>query len=384
MRIQSSGFRVQDVISRGRKPGVVCAMLLCVFLSTPPAFSQVAIDEQLAKEPSWKLPAADEVRTKVFNWLDDAELDPEARQKAEALWAPGQPAVALSQAELLELVIETIAAVDPNAEQLVGLTSRPHDVTPTPEFEWLDDEEQTQPFARNNLKLWLGKWLAQERRYDEANLQLASLHAEDVVDPATLLFYQSVCHHWMLQSSAGLKTIGQLMEQKKAIPRRYQQLAELMQADLAKLKEETLDHISRRMNDVTRRLDFGHAGKKVRGVEDGIIASLDKLIKDLEDQASGGGGGEGGGDGGEEQPGGGGDPNGIRSRSPAQDSRIAEGKGPGEVKSKKIGNSSGWGDLPPKEREAAIQQISKEFPSHYRDIIEQYFRKLASEEEEKK
>ena len=53
------------------------------------------------------------------------------------------------------------------------------------------------------------------------------------------------------------------------------------------------------------------------------------------------------------------------------------------MKSKNIGNHSGWGDLPPKEKEEAIQQISKEFPSHYRDIIEQYFRKLASEEEEK-
>ena len=68
---------------------------------------------------------------------------------------------------------------------------------------------------------------------------------------------------------------------------------------------------------------------------------------------------------------------------PATESRTAKGKGPGEVKSKNIGNHSGWGDLPPKEKEEAIQQISKEFPSHYRDIIEQYFRKLASEEEEK-
>ena len=62
---------------------------------------------------------------------------------------------------------------------------------------------------------------------------------------------------------------------------------------------------------------------------------------------------------------------------------MAKGRGAGEVKSKNIGNHSGWGDLPPKEKEEAIQQISKEFPSHYRDIIEQYFRKLASEEEEK-
>jgi hypothetical protein len=30
-----------------------------------------------------------------------------------------------------------------------------------------------------------------------------------------------------------------------------------------------------------------------------------------------------------------------------------------------------------------LQQIGREFPSHYRDVIEQYFRRLASEGEEK-
>ena len=52
------------------------------------------------------------------------------------------------------------------------------------------------------------------------------------------------------------------------------------------------------------------------------------------------------------------------------------------MKSKNIGNRIGWGDLPPKEREEAMQQISKEFPSHYRDVIEQYFRRLAAEDED--
>ena len=46
---------------------------------------------------------------------------------------------------------------------------------------------------------------------------------------------------------------------------------------------------------------------------------------------------------------------------------------------KNIGSGSGWGDLPPKEREEAMQQIGRDFPSHYRDVIEQYFRRLAAE-----
>ena len=58
---------------------------------------------------------------------------------------------------------------------------------------------------------------------------------------------------------------------------------------------------------------------------------------------------------------------------------FSPGKGPGEVAKKNIGSESGWGDLPPKEREEAIQQIGRDFPPHYRDAIEQYFRRLAAE-----
>jgi hypothetical protein len=156
-------------------------------------------------------------------------------------------------------------------------------------------------------------------------------------------------------------------------------MAMLMQADLAALKDESLDHISRRMNDVTRRLDFGHSGKKVQGVENGVIASLDKLIEELEKQAQAQAG-NGSGNGGPGQPGGRGQPQGIQSRGPAADSMPAVGKGPGNIDRKRIGSSSGWGDLPAKEREEALQQIGKDFPSHYRDIVESYFRKIAESE----
>jgi hypothetical protein len=134
------------------------------------------------------------------------------------------------------------------------------------------------------------------------------------------------------------------------------------------------------MNDVERRLELARVGKKVRGIEDGVIASLDKLIEEMEKQQGGGGGGGGGSPG---QGGQGGDPQGTQSSSPATQSKAAEGKGPGDVQRRNIGEKSGWGDLPPKEREAALQQIGRDFPAHYRDAIEQYFRRQASEPLEK-
>jgi hypothetical protein len=368
--------------------------LCCLFAS--PANAQVALDSEFGAEPTWKSPSADAVRTEVLAWLDTQKPDDAVRQQIFALWPPAtgdKAAVAsnnkVSEANdssmLLKRVVKSFALVDPGAKQIVTVCSESHGAGKTPDLPALADEK-TSAFVRNNLRLWVGRWLAQERRYDEASDVLKDLQPDDVVDPASLLFYQSVCEHWMLHKDEGLKTIGRLLEQKQTIPRRYREVAELMQADLSGLEDESLDHISRRMNDVTRRLDFGNAGKKVRGEEDGIVDSLDKLIKRLEDMANAMGAGSGGGNGQDQRPGrpgNQGDPQGIRSRNPAADSRLARGKGPGEVKNKNIGDHSGWGDLPAKDREEAMQQISKDFPSHYRDVIQQYFRKLATEDEDK-
>ncbi len=99
-------------------------------------------------------------------------------------------------------------------------------------------------------------------------------------------------------------------------------------------------------------------------MEEGVIESLDKLIEEMEkqrQQASAAASGS------------------FQPASPAQQSRIMPGKGRGEVTKREIGTQSGWGDLPPKQREEALQQIGRAFPSHYRDAVEQYFRKLANE-----
>ena len=252
---------------------------------------------------------------------------------------------------------------------------KPKAAGPLPQFAWLS-ADKTPTFDRGNLRLWYGRWLAQERLYDYSLEQLSGLEPANVVDPATLLFYQAVDNHWLLHKAPGLKTIARLLERKGEIPRRYAQTAQLMQVDLSALKEGSLDHIDRRMRDVDVRLDNAQAGKKVRTVEDGIIASLDKMIAAEEKRqaaaaaaaAASGAMGRGS----------------KQSSSPAPEDARLLGKGPGEVTRKPIGNQANWGDLNPKERQEVLQSIGKEYPSHYRDIIEQYFKRLATDEDDGK
>ena len=40
-------------------------------------------------------------------------------------------------------------------------------------------------------------------------------------------------------------------------------------------------------------------------------------------------------------------------------------------------NQGQWGDLPPRQEAKAKQLIGREFPSHYRQAVEEYFKKLA-------
>jgi hypothetical protein len=318
----------------------------------------------LAAEPKFKSADFEEVRQKVLDWLAARNADEAVRQSAGTIWQAARPPV-----DLLELVAKTMALADERAASLVTLCSKTRAPGPLAPQEWLKNEELP-ALERNTLRLFYGRWLAQERMYDEALAQLGGLEPGDVVDPGSLVFYQAVVYHRLLDKDRGLKAIQTLLANVADVPNRYRSVAALMKTDLEALQDESLDHISRQMEDVRRRLALGRAGKRVREVEDEVIAALDKLIKEQEDrqqqsQSSSGGGAA-------PQP-----------QQAMPDSRIARMQAPGEVDRRRIGDTSGWGDLPPKQREEALQQIGKDFPPHYRDAIEQYFRKLAAESEQR-
>lgn len=315
-------------------------------------------DDELQKRVSWKQPTRDEVKTQIDKWLAVVRLDDPVKTQVAALWPPDVPP---SGEELLDRLVATASLVEPSAKSLTAVCHGDKPPIPLPTFSVLD-EQSVPPLVRNSLRLYYGRWLAQHALYDEALTQIEALAPADVVDPASLLFYQGVVHHRLLNKDKCLPALSQLMENKGRIPRRFETLAVLMEADLSPVKPDSLDEVSRLMDDIERRLGFGRAGKKVRKQEDDVIAKLDKLIEELEKQQQQSSASSSGG---------------KQSTQPMQDSQAAGGRGPGEVEQKKTGVRSGWGNLPPKQRQEALQQISKGLPAHYREVIEEYFRKLA-------
>lgn len=333
----------------------------------PPAESAPApvapAQDDLAQRATWSTPMAAQVRAEVEQWLAEQKLDDLTRAKVDTLW-PAELVLEPGDA-VLDQLAAIVALVHQPARELFDYCGPRRGQLPLPKFEFLSDE-QTPPLVRNNLRLYYGRWLAQNDLYDEALEQLQELAPDQVVSPATLLFYQSAGYHRLLDKEKCLPAIATLLQRADEIPTRYRTVAQLMEADLRPLKTDTLDEVARLMDDIRRRLDLGRAGKRVRQQEDDVIAKLDKMIEELEKQQKGGGGGGGGGS--------------LNPSSPAPDSANLGGKGPGNVDQKNVGSGSDWGNLPPKERQEALQQISEDLPAHYREVIEEYFRKLARDE----
>ena len=317
-------------------------------------------------EASWELPTYDQVRSQMLAWLESTELKAEAKSQARSLWPAGNLRGGDGTA-MLERAVETFALVDPRAQQLMDACNAPYEGPVPPDADWLQDSSLP-AVMRDNLRLYYARWLALHNLYDEVILSVEGLQTDEVFDPAGLLFYQMVAHHQVVEPDRSHLYLVQLLEQEEHLPRRYLQITQLLRRDLASLKDGSLDHVARRMNDVRRRLDIGRAGKQVQVIEKGVVDSLDRIIKELEKQQQQGGGQSAGGQ---------------QSLKPMQDSQLPSMRSPLQVDQKDVGNQSGWGDLPPKEREQALQQIGRDFPAHYRELIEQYFRELANETRER-
>jgi hypothetical protein len=309
-------------------------------------------------EDVFAAPKADDLRSKVLVWAAEQPVVDAARQEAlKRLWTWEGEGPAPD--EFLDRVIESFALFHPAAAQLAQ--GEPGGGALPAEFL----KESSSPFFRTNFALYAARLMVERRMFDEALVLLAQADAAEAVDPAALFFYRAVAAQGVLEVKLALESLDLLLNHTQNVPVRYATTAVLMQTDLQNLREKSLGEIAKMMSDSERRLDLGRAGEKVQGVQERIIANLDELIKKLEAQGGGGGGGSG-------------QNNSNQSSSPAQDSTVKGATGPGQTDPKKLSKEGNWGDLPEKEQAKAKNLINRNFPSHYRQAIETYFKKLAT------
>ncbi|MEX2174437.1 MAG: hypothetical protein WD872_08745 [Pirellulaceae bacterium] len=319
--------------------------------------------DELERRATWSLPSTADVKAKLDDFLAGKDLGETERLKLEALWP--DEAAAIDPHELLDRLAASLAVVEPRAIEVVNQCQQDAAVLPPPRFALLEDPAAP-AFVRDNLRLLYGRWLAQHHLVDESLEYLKDLRPENVADPVSLLFYQAMGHHRLLAKVPCLKSVGLLLEHESQIPTRYATLAKLMEADIKPLETDSLDEIARLMDDIRRRLELARAGKTVRDEEEQVIAKLEKMIDELEKQR-------------QQQQQQAGNQGGSQPSNPLQDSQAAQARGAGEVDPKNLGKKDGWGNLPPKERQEVMQQIGRELPAHFRETIEEYFKRLAQD-----
>lgn len=344
--------------SRSYRLTLIAVSLLCACLIRT-GFSAQLLPADFLSEPSWSQPTDEQIRDELIDCLNEQSLD----EFSIAIWDEAHTEGDSTDAPL-ERLVQVFAQFDPQVVSLATSCQSADLWLTVPDCSWLASES-VHAFVSNNVRLYVAQRCVQYGFFDDAIELLAGIACSDVVAPDVLLFCRAVAHLNLVHPEEVELNAQRLLERESELPIRYQQLASLMLKDIEGLKDDSLDHVARRMSDIGRRLGKGRADERVQDIEKGVIESLDKMIEKLEEM--------------QQQMASSSPTGGPPSGTPMDDSRLAEMNAPGKVDQRDIGNRSGWGDLPPKEREQAMQQIGRDFPSHYREVIQQYFRELANE-----
>ncbi|QDT06454.1 hypothetical protein K227x_48640 [Rubripirellula lacrimiformis] len=336
-----------------------------------PAPASASTEDALKRRATWQRFDATEMAKMLRSSLDALGVAP---AQMDRITDEFLAAIEADDRDPLDAYIAATGPLVPVIDQIVSASTTNIDAsaaTIDPNTPTYGAVESLPKSMRMTLRTWLGRELVRARLYDEALPVIAEVDPTESIDPASALYFRGACYHALLMKTEALADLRRLLENQDDVPVRFARTAQLMVADIKPLKEDSLDEISRLMTDVTRRLDLGRSNEVVSNQEQKIIDKLTKLIEKIEEQQqqqqqqqqqAGGSGGQSDGQG-----------------SPMQDSNIAGGSANGDVDRKGISDKDGWGNLPPAERNQALQQISRDLPTHYREAIEAYFRKLATD-----
>ncbi len=351
---------------------MVCALTICFCACTN--FCGVAFGH--GEEPeaapslqsSFRLgsgqPAADKQQAFRANWeearawlADRLGESPPADLPSELLdeIPPADPE------DRLKALVEVVTIVNAISDERITLGLAGRDSSAAAWEEFLTGAPLPE-VIRLSLAGWYALALVRHKHYDEALRILQKISPERTVAPEAVLYARAIAHFQLAEGAEAIAASRKLLEHQSPLPRRYQLVAEVVLAEASRWEKNTLREASQLMGDATRRLSFARPDPKLLPTQDRILSMLDELIdqanRSRKKTAATGSGN-------------------IRSTSPAEETLPLGGKGPGEVAPRTLSGPSDWGSLPPKQREEALQTITQKFAPHYRQIIEQYFRRLA-------
>lgn len=311
-------------------------------------------------------PDALSVRADLLEWVSRSGADEPTRRDVLRQWADDARLARLSDEELLDLLVDSFAAIDPTTRRLLESSWGGGPLEPI-----VYDGIRDLDIYRDQLQLYRARWMTQHRLFDEALEIFDQLSPDTVVDPAGLFFYRAVCQSELLQHDAARDSLNLLLQHTLEVPSRFRTVAVILERELAQRKEDDLGHVSRLMSDAGRHLDLGRSGERVQERQQQVIDAIDRLLEEAEkrsqqqsnsQQGSGNpGGGSSGGQG-------------------AERSAIHGQKAAGEADRRELKETGSWGMLDRREEAKVRELIRRQFPANYLDIISEYSRRIAEQE----
>jgi len=192
-------------------------------------------------------------------------------------------------ATVLDRTLATLELGNADAKAILALAKNAPVDAPKEVPAILKDEKQNS-FFRANLTLGFARGLTNGRVYEESLAALATIKAEETVDPASYLFHRAVAEHALIKKDDAMRSIVRLIDDVSDAPDRYKMLATIMFLDMGNWKrdEKDLANIKRLMDNSERRLAQARGGKITQDIQKKIVFRLDELIKEKENQAKGG------------------------------------------------------------------------------------------------
>jgi hypothetical protein len=148
----------------------------------------------------------------------------------------------------------------------------------------------------------------------------------------------------------------------KESPERHLATAKQILAELEAQYQSPLHGLADNMKGVERKIRKTDTGEKTQTRQKDIVTKLDQLIEEIEKRENQGGGGA---------PNGNQQPNGPANQSALSPgpTRIGSLHGTGNLKDR-------WGMMKDEERKKILADVQRGLPDRYRDLLEQYYKKL--------
>jgi len=365
-----------------RVTGLVCAALaLAAFGVTAHAAERSTSKKDTYTFGTLQAPGEAKVRLDAAAWLKETGNYDANQQAFDALWAD-------KSKSMLDKVSGTFALGDAEAAKLLTDAKNPLTPAPTSLPDILQNNKKSL-FFRANLALAYSKALVNRKVFEESLETMKLFKAEQVIDPASFLFFKAVAEHGLLLKKEANESINRLLDDVPTAPERYKMVAALMLYDMLAWQDrnvlDKLATIGRKMDGIQRRLALERGGKKTQKQQKEVVVRLDELIKEIENMSNSdcpncpnGGNCPSGGQ--AKAPSNGTPGSNTKSSSPQADSNGGNGSGPGTVDPKKLKELTEiWGKLPARDREAGMRELTRDMPPRYREIIMEYFRRLSTQ-----